>query len=484
MGKFFTRYLYTGIMIVLLSFIILASMLFMLTARYAMDERAQIMRAFGQSLSGMTDLISGPNASRQTRAIYALNLSVIAKSLDARVAVTAPDGSVIICSDNVPISEDNYRIGESIMNSVNAAQQYTGIGNLGGLYSDSQFNIGIPIRGSYDKIIGAVFVSSSPTGYTEMLGDMTRIFFFSFLLVLFLSFLMIYFSTRVMVRPMRQMSDAAKRFAKGDFDARIEVDAGGEIAELAENLNNMADSLANLEELRAGFIANVSHDLRTPMTTISGFVDGILDGTIPPEMERHYLEIVSTETKRLSRLVRTLLDISRMESGEYKLHLCEFDISETLRRTVLSFEQRIEEKELDLTLDLPEGTMMISGDSDAISRVAYNLCDNAVKFSNRGGYLKISLRERGDFVEFTVRNSGNGIAAGDLQSVFERFYKADKSRGLDKSGLGLGLYIVKSLVDQHGGVVTVNSEEGSYCEFRVSLPKVCPAQKHENLPRA
>lgn len=477
MGKFFTRYLYTGIMIVLLSFIILASMLFMLTARYAMGERTQIMTAFGQSLSGMTDLISGPGASWETRTIYAVNLSVIAKGLNAQIAITAPDGTVIICSDNVPLNEQNYRVGTNVMASLNRGENYTAIGNLGGFYSESKFNIGIPITNNLKQVIGAVFVSGSPTGYTEMLSDMTRIFFFCFLLVMLISIMIIYFSTRVMAKPMRQMSEVSKRFAKGDFDARVEVEAGGEIGELAESFNNMASSLANLEAMRSSFIANVSHDLRTPMTTISGFVDGILDGTIPPESERHYLEIVASESKRLSRLVRTLLDISKMEAGEYKLVPSDFDVAETLRRTALSFEGRIEEKHLDLLLELPEEALMMYGDSDSIARVVYNLCDNAVKFSNEYGYIKLSAVPKGNYIEIRIRNSGPGISSEELHNVFERFYKTDKSRGLDKSGLGLGLYIVKSIVEQHGGAVSVSSEAGSYCEFLVSLPKRCHMRK-------
>ena len=472
-NKIFTKFLYTGITTVLLSFVILASMLVMLTVRYSSNEREQTITAFGESIAEMTDLINGPYVSQQSLNIYAYNFSVIAECLNAQIIVTDAAGGLVLKSDNVELPSSDYRINAGIMNVVRSGQNYSGRNTLGGLFPTSRLNIGVPIRSTSGAVIGSVFISSVVTG-EQMPYEMGKIFLISFMLVMLISIVMIYFSTRVLVRPLRQISEASKRFAKGDFSARINTETSGEVAELVDSFNNMAQSLSNLEEMRSSFIANVSHDLRTPMTTISGFVDGILDGTIPKEDQDRYLRIVSSEAKRLSRLVRTLLDISKMESGEYKLTISNFDMVESVQRTVLGFESRIEEKKIDLILDLPEEPLEVTGDNDGMVRVIYNLMDNAIKFCNTEGYIRVKLREENNFVEFRVRNSGAGLTKEKQERIFERFYKTDKSRGLDKSGLGLGLYIVKTIVEKHGGTISVYSEQGSYCEFVVGIPKMQP----------
>ena len=256
----------------------------------------------------------------------------------------------------------------------------------------------------------------------------------------------------------------------GDFDARVRVRGQDEIAELAVAFNNMAQSLAELEEQRSTFLANVSHDLRTPMTSISGFIDGILDGTIPPENRDHYLNIVSVEIKRLSRLVRTLLDLSRIQCGERKFNMVNFDAAEMAMTILFSFEKQIDQKRLNVVFDC-EDKMYVLADSDAIHQVLYNLIDNAVKFSYEGGELRVSLKERDKNVLVEVYNEGKGIPATDLPHVFDRFYKADKSRGLDKTGVGLGLFIVKAILQAHGENITVTSEEEKNCCFSMTLPK-------------
>lgn len=216
--------------------------------------------------------------------------------------------------------------------------------------------------------------------------------------------------------------------------------------------------------------ANISHELKTPMTTIAGFVDGILDGTIPPEKRDHYLQIVSGEVKRLSRLVRSMLDIARIEAGEMPLKPVVFDVNDTVCRTIFTFEQSIEAKHLEVRgLDTPK--MMVEADPDLIHQVIYNLVDNAVKFVNDGGYLEINYTVENGWVYVGVKNSGQGIPKEEISKVFERFYKSDRSRSLDKNGVGLGLYIVQSIINLHGGNIMVRSTEGEFCEFVFSLPQ-------------
>lgn len=273
--------------------------------------------------------------------------------------------------------------------------------------------------------------------------------------------------------PIRNMSKAAKSFASGNFSARVPIRGSDEIAELATAFNNMASSLEELEQMRDSFISNVAHDLRTPMTSISGFIDGILDGVIPPEKYTYYLQIVGTEVKRLSRLVATLLDITRIQAGERKFTMAPFDVCETARQILISFEKKIDEKGLQVEFECSKDNMNAVGDADAIHQVLYNLIDNAVKFSFQKGVLRVRVLypAKEKKIAVSVYNEGQGLSEKEISHVFDRFYKADKSRGLDKSGVGLGMYIAKTILVSHGETITVKSEEGKWCEFRFTLPK-------------
>jgi len=206
------------------------------------------------------------------------------------------------------------------------------------------------------------------------------------------------------------------------------------------------------------------------MTTISGFVDGILDGTIPEDRRSYYLGVVSSETKRLARLVRSMLDLSKIDSGDMKISLERFDLSKTVTNALLTFEQRIEEKNIDIQgLDQMK-PLYVRGDPDLIHQVAYNLIENAVKFANPDGYIRVNVFSRERVAYVRIANSGIGIPSEDLPRIFERFYKTDKSRSHDKTGVGLGLYIVKTIIALHKGDIEVRSSEGSYCEFEFHIP--------------
>ncbi len=296
--------------------------------------------------------------------------------------------------------------------------------------------------------------------------------------VLLAAVIAVYFITERIVHPLRDMKKVVKSFSRGNFSERVIVTGKDEVAELGEAFNNMATSIENLEKMRSSFLASVSHDLRTPMTTISGFIDGINSGAIPPEKQEYYLGIISQEVKRLSRLVSQLLDLSRLESGDRKFNFSEFDIAELSRIVLISFEQKIEEKNLDVTFDSVDDSVGVYADKDAIHQVIYNLCHNAIKFSREGGRFEIRIRRAADKkVEISVFNEGQGIPKNDLDRVFERFFKSDESRGLDKSGVGLGLYISKTIIDAHGENISVSSVENEYCEFKFTLKAAERSQK-------
>ncbi len=288
--------------------------------------------------------------------------------------------------------------------------------------------------------------------------------------VLLAAVIAVYFITERLVHPLRDMTKVVKSFSGGNFSERVVVHGKDEVAELGDAFNNMASSLENLEKMRSSFLASVSHDLRTPMTTISGFIDGINSGAIPPEKQEYYLGVISQEVKRLSRLVSQLLDLSRLESGDRKFNFADFDIAELSRIILISFEQKIEEKRLDISFETDEDSMMVHADKDAIHQVMYNLCHNAMKFSREGGKFEIRIKSTQDKkIEVAVFNEGQGIPEKDMDMVFERFFKSDESRGLDKSGVGLGLYISKTIIDSHGEKISVRSVENEFCEFKFTL---------------
>lgn len=266
------------------------------------------------------------------------------------------------------------------------------------------------------------------------------------------------------------MSQAAAALANGDFSRRIPVTSNDELGELATAFNQMTNSLSRLEGVRRSFIANVSHELKTPMTTISGFIDGIIDGTIPPEKQPYYLNIISQETKRLSRVVQSMLSLAQLESGKATLNLHRFDMSSLVCAVVVAREQSINEKNIEIRGLDDLQTTFVRADRDLIYQVVYNLVDNAVKFTNDGGYIEFCVHTVKGGVQVKVKNSGQGISPEALPLVFERFYKEDRSRSQRKNSTGLGLYLAKTIINIHGGSISVNSLEQKYVEFEFTLP--------------
>jgi hypothetical protein len=352
--------------------------------------------------------------------------------------------------------------------------EYFETSNLGGIYKNNYYTVGVPIivnSNGQNIAVGVAFVSSEASSISDFTANITKIFFFAAIATFAIVFCMVGLYTYNMVRPLRQMAQAAKSFGAGDFSSRVPVTSQDEIGQLAIAFNNMADSLATSEGTRRSFIANVSHELKTPMTTIAGFIDGILDGTIPPDRQGYYLNIVSTEVRRLSRLVQSMLALSRIDSGELRMNKQRFDLTNILISTLLTFEQKIGDRNIRVEGLEEADTIFVDGDPDMIHQVVYNLIENAVKFTNEGGYIRISLSDAPDRTTLEIRNSGQGIQPDELPHIFERFYKTDKSRSKDKNGMGLGLYIVKTILRLHGGDITAASETGSYCSFTLWLPK-------------
>jgi signal transduction histidine kinase len=357
------------------------------------------------------------------------------------------------------------------------------LGDSAGLLRARGLVYGTGVYDEMGRLIGIVVVHTENQSMDAMLRTTTRAMTIAAFWIALAALVGVYILSERIIRPLKHMSRAAKHFAAGQFDIRVPVAGGDEIAELATAFNQMADSLARNEDMRRTFLANVSHDLRTPMTTISGFIDCILSGAIPPEKHEHYLRIIRDEVLRLSRLVASLLDISRIQAGDRKFVMEPFDICEMGRQIIISFEQKIDKKRLEVEFDCDDDNMFVTGDHDAIYQIFYNITDNAVKFANEGGLLRISLAKvEKSKVKVAVYNEGDGIPYDDQPYIFERFYKSDRSRGKDKTGVGLGMFIAKTIIEAHKEVIALESEPGKYCEFYFTLP-ITPEDKRPQKSR-
>ena len=334
--------------------------------------------------------------------------------------------------------------------------------DIDGLYENRRIVVGVPaMNENSQEAVGLVFAVSATTSLDTMWTGFVGLFFKTAFVVLMISFMASSITTMRQIQPIREMVKATRRYAEGDFDIRMnDYGRDDELGELAASFNNMAESLQQTERQRREFIANISHELKTPMTTIAGYTDGILDGTIPPENERQYLQVISDESRRLSRLVRRMLDVSQLQAMDPLREGKHFDICESMRRVLISMERKITDRNLDVDADIPEEPILVLGDKDMITQVIYNLLENATKFATEGSTLYLGVTNIDGKARVTVRNEGETIPAEELPLLFERFHKSDKSRSGDKDGYGLGLYIVKTILEQHKEKISVTSEDG------------------------
>lgn len=465
----FTRYISIFLIIIFLSFSILTVIISSMTIQYANTQKKNVAINTSELIYNyLSSEKIFPSASSLLKEFTTM-INLLSKNAETLTII------ITDTSGNIKFSTDGAFSG-AITDSAAlemGAGDYMMITNtdLDGLFSSDYGVVITPLVYSQGERAGIMFVCYNAKNVNELAVNTIRTVILASLWVMIVTLVAVYFVTERIVSPLRQMNAATKKFAAGKFDTRLPENGSDEIAELSRSFNKMAEALANNEYMRSSFLANVSHDLRTPMTTISGFIDGILDGAIPPEKHNYYLEIVAQEVRRLSRLVSQLLDISRMEAGNRKFEKSNFDICEMARIILLSFENRIEQKNLDVEFNVSSERLFVYSDKDAINQVLYNICDNAVKFSRDGGKYVIDIKEYSTKIKVSVYNEGTGISAEDLPHVFDRFYKSDKSRGLDKTGMGLGLYICKTIMDNLGETISVESEYSKYCRFDLGLQK-------------
>ena len=405
---------------------------------------------------------------------FRMSLSFASQVAETDAVVCDENGRVILCScEELACPHLGTQLDASLTATVLVGGETYSKGSLGERYDGTRYYVATPVVSrSSGESIGFVVVSTPAEEAAQLMGPMFQIFLIAAGVVLLVALAASSILAKYEAQQLKDLAETAHRFGHGDLQARAKVDEGGtvEMHELATEFNNMAASLEQSEIRRREFVANVSHELKTPMTTIAGFMDGMLDGTIPPERHRQYMQTVSDEVRRLSRLVRSMLDISRLQSqGIPEQRKRRFDIVESVGQVLITFEQKINDKSIDVEADLPDEGLMVWADNDAITQVIYNLTDNAVKFCPQNGRLWVRVAAEGQKARVTVGNTGPTIPPEELPLVFDRFHKMDKSRSVDRDGYGLGLYIVKTIIESHGEDIFATSKDGR-TEFSFTLP--------------
>lgn len=482
----FTRYITVFSLIIGFSFLLLMLIFSAMLQTYSIESKQFIMQKASQSteevIQFFCDYLSEDDFSdavlrHKDRITISVNNN--ASFSNSYVVVTDKDGNILTASDDFVSLYNIKALPKEIVKDAMVNDNNFVVSSLG-IYKNPYRNYIKIIYDEYNQIEGVIFVSSETFSENILTSKMTTLVIAASLWVFLAALVAVYYISRKISQPLKEIANAASSFSVGKMDVRVSVVGKDEVANLSKTFNNMAISLEHLEKQRTSFIANISHDLRTPMTSITGFVDGILDGTIPKDKQEHYLEIISSESKRLSRLVNSLLEISRIESRDISMTMKPYNLTEQVRQIIISFEQKISAKNIDVVFnEETNGDVFVFADSDTIHQAIYNLCDNAVKFTNENGLITISIIPFKDKkVTVKIRNTGEGISKEDLPFVFERFYKTDRSRGLDKTGMGIGLFIVKTMINKHGEEIHVDSVENEFCEFSFNLP-MCDAGKKE-----
>ena len=481
----YRRQIISTFALIALCLLLLGAGFFSLYYQYHLRDLKAALQEDVQHISDYTDDILQENPDIYSSPFLSY-LDSVAKISNKTILLTDEEGNIAyIANADFPISNDlserkvpSWAV-DAVIDTIWSSDEFMEFTSFNGLFPQLNYVAGIPVIMSLSgdlsiKIpVGLIFVSSDASYVKDFLFNALYMFLLVSLAVMLISIIISSLTSQHMVQPLRAIAAAVYRFAHGDLDTRLTnyTDRKDEIGNLAKAFNVMAESLAQSEKRRSEFVANVSHELKTPMTTISGFAEGILDGTIPPSRERDALEIISSETRRLSRLVRRMLELSRLQSQERVAAQVQFDVSEILLRVLISLENKIEDKHLNIVTNLPEEGAMVWGDPDAITQVCYNLLDNAIKFSKEGGTLTLGIVFRGGKAHISIRNQGETIPPEQLSNIFERFHKADTSRSEHRDGVGLGLYIVKTILNTYKENISVTSEDGE-TEFTFTLSEV------------
>lgn len=459
----FLKYFMICSAVILISFICLGAVLLLVSSRYFLQEKKDTLEKNAVTAADSIQVII-TRSPTGWRGDVGRSLVSMAAGGSIDLILCDKTGRIIVDSSTVGRFMD-VNVPKELLEKFSEEPEYT-LSDLNGSYEESH-------------IVGVRFAVNGPEYYLlaltpkaeqdDYIWQIMRIFVLSIAIVMVVVVIVVYFIAGRLSAPIIEIAEVSREIGKGNFSVKLPDYNVMEMQELSNAFNDMAASLKNYDTMRNSFVANVSHELRTPMTSIGGFVDGMLDGTIPPEQQEHYLRIISSEVARLTRLVRSMLNLAKIEAGELKPNMTRFSVLEPIVDTLVTFETRLEAKHIEIR-GLDVDRMNLYADNDLIHQVMYNLIENAIKFVDDSGYIEFSFSAVGYMTVISIKNSGEGLSEDELPLVFDRFYKTDKSRGLDATGVGLGLNIVRSIIRLHGGKIMVRSVKGEYTELVFTVP--------------
>ena len=457
-SKFILGYLIFG----LLGFIAIATFSSKMTRDYLVQSKADALYDEANIIaSSCSTMYQGKRLDSEE---VSTQIRALSHYLKAEIWVVNRQGTVVMDSLG----------GSRVQSSINGFdpasignRSYT-IGDYYGMFSGNVLSVSAPITGNYNTY-GYVLIHLPISEINQSQNGILSILYITSAVLFGLSLIILLVFTQTVYLPLRKITVGANEYAAGNLDYRIDVKTHDEMGYLSDTLNYMSDELNKMEEYQKNFIANVSHDFRSPLTSIKGYLEAILDGTIPAEMYEKYLSRVISETERLHKLTESMLTLNSLDARGY-LSRTNFDINRVIKDTAASFEGTCESKNVSFDLTFSDDIQMVFADLGKIQQVMYNLIDNAIKFSHQDSTIYIQTRIKNEKIFVSVKDTGIGIPKDSVQKVFDRFYKSDLSRGKDKKGTGLGLAIVKEIIQAHGENIDVVSTEGVGSEFIFSLP--------------
>ncbi len=463
----FTRLFLNNIIIVFVCLTTFLSSMILFIIDYIDDRQFETDMKAAKNIENMTIVMQIENSNHFNNRIYNNFLMQYSGFTESDITVINSLGEVYATTARIQKTPEEYN--RRVLNGETIKHK----SHFGKIYRNKVYVVGTPIV-YRNSVVGGIYFNTRIPYVRDKLGEYTFMFFIAGILTIIIGFIISYIQSRRITKPIKEVNKVVLDIAAGDYSRRIEA-GSDEIGQLASSFNYMADSIERHEKTRGSFISDISHELRTPMTSISGFVGGILDGTIPKEKQEEYLKIVYDESVRLTKLANDMLEMTKMQSSEYKLDISEFDINELTRICIIQLEKKIDDKNLEIDAEFENDKLMVLADKDAIKRVIINILDNAIKFGYDSTKIKIKTQCINRRAYISIGNFGGGIAEDEIGNVFNRFYKTDKSRSEDKKGVGLGMSFAKNIINLHKQkiwVESVDAKEGSdvkYTQFLFTL---------------
>lgn len=459
--KLLAGYLLYGV----IGFIIIATFTYHLT--FSFVEKKEASNLYRESAQISSTYAANYFAQSMSLEGFQTQLQTLGAYLSSEIWIVDTRGNIVLNSAQPDLSESETEIKG--FNLTDFGNKYYQTGTFYDCFSSDMLSVFSPITVNY-KVRGYVIIHKPVSNLVSYSNGLATISYQTLALLFLAAFIVLVLFTYVVYIPIRKITKGADEYAAGNFEAKINVHSNDEIGYLAASLNFMANELNTLEDDQRKFVSNVSHDFRSPLTSIKGYVEAMLDGTIPVEMQDKYLNIILFETERLNKLTKSLLELNKYGSHGIMLDITDFDINYTIRMTVQTFEGICKEKHISFNLILTGDQLYVSADMSKIQQVLYNLIDNAIKFSHHDSAIAIETTEKNDRIFVSVKDTGIGIPKDSVKKIWERFYKTDLSRGKDKKGTGLGLSIVKEIIQAHGENINCISTEGVGTEFIFTLP--------------